>query len=325
MRKLRNWVVAIVAGVLILVLLSGCPKPQDPWPEGSGLKVLASFAPLHCFALNVAGNDATVLPLMTERGPHHFSDSPQDVLKLKRAEIFLINGLELDNAVAKRMVRAGGNRDVRVFAAAESLPKEKLREGVCNCAKDGDDDHHDHAHGKYDPHVWLGIPEAIHMVEQINAAFKQEDPAHGDAYRQRTEDYVSRLKKLQVDGVEMLKTKKERKIVSFHDSLHYFCRTFDLTVVDSIEIAAGTEPGSKKLTDLVNLCQKENVRFIAVEPQYPSNTSAKTILTELRKMGIEAEFVEIDPLETAAAGDLTTDFYERKMRENLRNLADKLK
>ena len=33
----------------------------------------------------------------------------------------------------------------------------------------------------------------------------------------------------------------------------------------------------------------------------------------------------VDPLETARPDELNAEYYERKMRENIRNLADKLK
>jgi hypothetical protein len=46
------------------------------------------------------------------------------------------------------------------------------------------------------------------------------------------------------------------------------------------------------------------------------------VLRELQLKGVEnPEFVELDPLETADAGDLTPDFYERRLRANLDNLA----
>jgi len=321
---------ARLAGVILLagctiVALTGCPGSRDPWPEGNGKRILTSFAPLHCFAMNVVGDDGTVLSLMTNHGPHGYSDSPADALKLRRADLFLINGLELDNTIARKLVKSSGNKNLRLVPVGECIPEKQLLEGGCHCNHDEDSGKkHDHDHGK-DPHVWLGIPEAIRMVEKIRDELKAIDPANAPKYDSRTSTYVERLKALQAEGREMLKDKKERKIVTFHDSLQYFARTFDLKVVDVIEIAPGSEPGTFKMNELIKTCEAEGVRLIAVEPQYPSNTAAKTILKELRARGIQAEFVEIDPLETARSEELDADFYETKMRQNLKNLAEKLK
>jgi zinc transport system substrate-binding protein len=130
---------------------------------------------------------------------------------------------------------------------------------------------------------------------------------------------------LLAEGRGMLEGKRERKLLAFHDSLKYFARAFNLEIVDSIEAAPGSEPDAKTLSELVKKCRESRVRHIAVEPQYDSNTSAKTILRELKSKGIEAEFVTVDPIETASTGELNAEFYEKRMRENLSRLAEKLK
>jgi zinc transport system substrate-binding protein len=308
-----------------LLVVSGCSKPVDPWPEGPGPRVVTSFAPIHCFALNVAGTDAVVKTIMTDRGPHHFNSTPRDIKLVDRANLFLINGLQLDNGIAEKMLKGGRNSSLKLVEVAGAIPQKDLREGGCTCEHDGDEDH-DHDHGKFDPHVWLGIPEAIHMVGSIRDELKRVDPEHAAGYDRRANAYIEKLNHLLADGRELLKDKKERKLVSFHDSLFYFSRSFNLEIVDSIEITAGAEPGGKKLKQLLETCQKNGVRLIAVEPQYDTSTSAKTLRENLKAKGVDAEFIEIDPIETAKADDLDhADYYEKTMRWNLKNLADKLK
>src|SRR5262249_12500631 len=124
------------------------------------------------------------------------------------------------------------------------------------------------------------------------------------------------------DGVEMLKNKKDRRIISFHDSLEYFAKEFGVEIVGVIEMP-GQEPGSKEMSKLVDKCLKEDVRIIAVEPQYPE-ASATAIKNALKDKGKTAVLVEIDPLETAEPKDLSAGLYVAKMRENLKNLADNL-
>ena len=85
-------------------------------------------------------------------------------------------------------------------------------------------------------------------------------------------------------------------------------------------------PGAKKLKSVVDACKKNQARIIAVEPQYASRTSAaKAIIDELKRAGIDGVIIEIDPLETANPEDLRPDYYERKMRANIENLARVLK
>lgn len=324
MRKLRALALVILIGLTaILAALPGCSKVADPWPQKQGPRVLASFAPIYCFALNVAGEDASVLCVMASSGPHEFDPSARDAVAVKRADLFLINGLDLDDEIARKMTRGAKRAEVKIVSLSSAIPEKQLLEGTCNCggehAKDEDPNHVHH-----DPHVWMGIREAIEMVDKIRDELKEKDPAHAAGYEKRATEYVARLSKLHAEGLEMLKGKKNRKILSFHDSLRYFARSFDLEIVDSIEASPGSEPDAKTLQELVKTCREKDVRVIAVEPQYDANTSAKTILRELRNKKIEASFVTIDPMETALGYQLNADLYESKMRENLRLLAEKL-
>ena len=325
MRSLR-----VVGGLVVAVglILAGCSTGPDVWGPQPGPRVLAYFPPLYSLAASVAGPDAQVRSLITHVGPHHFEPAARDARALAKADLFLTIGLGLDDGVAKKLASSAGNKSLKLLALGESLPKTSLREGGCSCghAHAAGEKHEDGEHHvEYDPHVWLGVPEAMLMVTAIRDQLVMIDPAHSEGYAARAAETSAKLAKLQADGQAMLAAKKEKpKVISFHDSMFYFARSFGIEVVDSIE-APGQEPSPQKLKKLVEACQKHGVRLIAVEPQYPSNTSARVLLEELKRAGIDAAFVELDPLETADANELTADYYERKTRENLANLLRALK
>src|SRR5262245_49770549 len=206
--------IPLLAGLglaLAVAVLPGCSGPPDPWPEKPGPRVLTSFTPLYCFALNVAGDDASVLCASTDTGVHHFDPSPQQAMALRRADIFLINGLDLDNDAAKKMAKSSRNRDLRIIEVAKAIPTSELREGMCTCGHEhGEAEKNDPNHVHYDPHVWLGIPKAIKMVEKICDVLKEKDPEHAKGYDERAATYIERLKALQEEGKLMLAAKKDR-------------------------------------------------------------------------------------------------------------------
>jgi zinc transport system substrate-binding protein len=327
MRSLRILLCGAVAVALgaAVFLTPGCGGTAGPWDEAQpGPKVLAFFPPLYSFAAAVAGPDAQVLPLLTTKGPHDYEFKHADARKLARADLFLVNGLELDDPVADKLAQTSGNKTLRVVRLGESIPKDTLLEGgIC---------HHDHADGKnephhhgHDPHVWLGIAEAAVMVEAIRDELTKLDPDHAAGYASRAKAFTDRLLALQEEGKKLLAGKAEKaRVMTQHDAMRYFARSFGIEVVDSIELP-GKEPSAKRLAELVELCAKSNVRLIAVEPQYSARTGAQPVLTELKRKGIDAAFVELDPMETADPADLTADFYVTKVRQNLDNLAKALK
>lgn len=308
--------------LIAVAIASGCTAPKDPWSEKPGPKVLAYFPALYGLAAPVAGGDAQVVSLLQAVGPHHFDPTARDALALKRADLFLTNGLGLDNDVAGKLAKTAHNPSLKYVALGEQLPKESLREGGCDCGHSHAG--HEHEHG-YDPHVWLGIPEAVRFTEVIADELSRSDPAHAAGYQARAAVAIERLNKMLDEGKAMLAAKSEKpRLITFHDSLQYFARAFGIEIADTIE-APGQEPSPKKLAKLVAVCRDKGVRLIAVEPQYPSHNSARVLLEELRRHGIDAAFVEIDPMETVAPGDLTPDYYERTTRANVARLAGALK
>jgi ABC-type Zn uptake system ZnuABC Zn-binding protein ZnuA len=324
MRKSGFWMGVIRVLGAAAIGLAGCSAGGDPWAERPGPKVLAFFPPIYSLAATVAGDDAQVLSLLTSRGPHDYEPRPSDARKLRRAALFLVNGLELDDLMAAKLAETTSNKHLRVVKLGERIPKESLLEaGLCTDPSHNHD--HAHSHGTHDPHVWLGVPEAIHMAEAIRDELTQLDPQHADGYKQRTAALTDRLRKLQAEGQALLKAKKEKaRMLTHHDALRYFARSFGAEVAGAIEMP-GREPSAKRLNELVDLCKKEKVRLIAVEPQYPSHTGAQALLRELQRKDVpDAAFVELDTLETADPADLTPDFLERKLRANLDNLVKAL-
>ena len=301
------------------IALAGCSKATDPWENvpGGPTRVLVTIPPLYSLAKNVAGDDAAVLCLLGSKGPHGYEPVAADSLKAKKADVFFAIGLGLDEFTGK-IVNSSGNKKVKVVEVGEqagAIKEEKDdKEG-----KSG----HDHHHGDSDPHVWLGIPESIKMVNAIRDSLQEIDPKNKDGYAKRAAAYVKELEKLLADGKAELKIKKNKKLIATHESLRYFGKSFGLEILDSIQPRPGIEADSAKMTSLAKLMKEKDVRVIATEPQYPHNL-AEILKANLAKQKVEVKLVEIDPLETAPADELDAGYYVKKMRDNITNLAKAL-
>jgi ABC-type Zn uptake system ZnuABC Zn-binding protein ZnuA len=308
-------------------LMTGCQKggSADPWESAHGRpKVLVSFAPLYSFASSVAGPDADVKCLLTTTGPHNEGDATTQQINLARGcDVFIINGLGLEdeaNGISSKLEKTAANPKWNVLNLGSKLDKKLLLDAE---EEAGEEHGHDHHHGAHDPHVWLSIPCAKAMVEAIRDELMKLDPAHEKGYATRAVAYLEKLDRLEAEGKAMLANKKERRILSFHESLSYFAKSYGLEIAGAIEVNPGHEPTPDKLNQIIKMCQDPNkpVRVIAVEPQFPTRTSANAIRSALLGKKIEAEFAEVDPLETCAEADLKPELYDDVMRRNLKELA----
>jgi ABC-type Zn uptake system ZnuABC Zn-binding protein ZnuA len=283
--------------------------------------VLTSFAPLYCFALNVAGEDAAVKPLLTSRGPHDYPYDPKDLMWLQKADLFLVNGLNLDD-FATKLARNSGNRGLRLAKVGEAAVPKSDRPQL-------NVEHGDHVHSGDDPHVWVGLPEAQKMVDQIAAELSAIDPAHKANYERRAKEYKEKLEKIYQEGLKELSAFKpeEKRIVTTHDAFQYFARAMGVEIVGYIQPRAGHGIDSKDLKELVEKCKGKVVRVITTEPQFPSN-DAQALLKEVSaKLTDQPKPVlaELDPLETANDADLNGGWFETKMAENIANLVKAFK
>ena len=308
MKSARALALPLGLGAVVSALVLGCTGGPDGWPDRPGPKVVASFPPVASIALAVAGPDAVVLPVMSGQSPHGGEPKPGELRLLRRADLFVINGLGLDDRLATKVAATAG-RPVRVVNLGAGIdPKDLLDGGACE--HEGHD-HAAHDHGaegdNTDPHAWLGLK-------------------HARTFAAKLAGELAGLDALQADGAALLKDKKDRKFLPFHASMAYFAQSFGLTMVDPIQTVPGQEPTPKKLDEIVKTCLDQKVRVIAVEPQFSAQSSAKRIRDELTRRGLaDVVMVELDPLETCPAGELSGDWYAAKMRANVVALAGALK
>lgn len=317
---------SVLIGFLTLIPISGCTPARDPFlPIKPGqLRVLTSFPPIYCFAANVAGDHGKVLCLLTTTGPHDYQATPLDSIKVAKADVFLVNGLGIDEFVTKPA--ADARKKKVVFKVGEALEDSKLIH-----LEDGERKHL-HAdgtfceHGEHDPHVWLGPPHAQDMVAAIAKKLGELRPEHAHAFADNAAAYNKKLQELHAYGLEKFKAKQNRRVIVTHDFLRYFAQAYPIEIAGSIQPRPGLEADAGQLAKLVKLCKEKDVRVIVVEPQY-SKGAAESLQQHLKGQGIDVRLAEFDPLETAAAGaDGNPDpgLYVRRMQENIDNLVKAL-
>jgi zinc transport system substrate-binding protein len=326
---LRHTLRLIPLALVIGLVFAGCKRTTTgQWPAKEGPKVAVSFAPLYCFTANITGDRGTVKSVLSTQGPHHADTSIQERVLLEEADLFVFNGLGLDDAFAQKLKSSTSNGKLKMLDLGKKLEADKETHGLLlgpdgiPCEHEG----HDHAHHDHDPHMWLSPVIAGKMVEEIRYSLRGLEPDQKEMYDRNAAAYQAKLKAILDDGKAMLKGKTQRSFVTAHGSMQYFAKDFGLTIAGSLQARAGEEPSPTELKALIEKCLKETVTVIAVEPQYATHSSPKLLKEALEAGGLkDVAIIEVDPLETATATELTPDWYERKMRANLGNLAKVLK
>ena len=342
---MRRPYLLLLLGIPFFAPLKGCSQAPDFWEEAkpNQKRVLVSFPPLYAITHAIAGDDAYVLSMLTGKGPHDYDGSATDVLMLNKADLLIYNGLTLDDVFVDRMLKAHRNKSLAVLNVGDVLEKkdherdeinEKLKDKLPDLLlhSGGEEHAHEggekHQHGTHDPHVWLGPEQTMVMTEIIAAKLGEIDPAHRKDYEKRADKFIEELQKLEADGKDAFKNKKHKNIITMHEAFQYFAEGFGVKIVGTIQVKPGTDPDPAKMKELIELCKKNDVKVIAIEPQY-SPAPAESLQRSLKAKGLEVAIVELDPLETVDRSNgksaiPISDYYLKKMRENIAALAKAL-
>jgi len=223
------------------------------------LNVVASNSIVADWVRNIAGDHVELTVLVgPDADVHTFEPSPADDVVLNKADIIFEIGLGFEHWMDK-LYKASASHAKRVILTNHVVvePLTILKLGRLH----GEDT---------DPHVWHNVRYVMGMVKRINTALKLADPVHGPMYDQKTQSYLQQLEKL--DGWIMRETSQipsaERKLVTNHDSLGYFCERYHFQLVGAAFNSATTEaedPSAKDMAELIFKIKTSRVGVVFAE------------------------------------------------------------
>ena len=280
---------------LALCLLTGISYGENQSPKK--LNVLATFAPIQCFAANVCGDAAQVSVLLPPAsGPHNYAFSPNDIRKLGSADVVIENGLGLETWLEKG-VKTAGKKDLLIVDTSKGIsPITEADSGQT---------------GSPNPHIWLSPVCAMKQVENIRDALSSRDPGNAEAYRRNADRYLENLKKLDSEIRQETGLLQNKNFVTLHDAFPYFAREYGLRIAATFETSPDQLPLPKKLEQIRTLLASHEVAALLAESSYNSKP-LEVVAREFNR-----PVVQMDSMET---GEGDPSFYERAMRSNMSKL-----
>jgi len=273
-----------------------------PSPLPGALPVVTTTTLLADMVRQVGGAHVSVTSLVPKGGDvHTFDPRPSQAWGLSGARLVIANGLGLDDWLTQLAADVG--TDGPVVLLGEDLP------GAAYIVDDG----------QTNPHLWLDVANAELYVDRIEASLAAADPANAAAYRAGHDAYRARLGELDAWARAQLAAlpAANRRIVSYHDALPYFCRAYGLIVVGNVVAAPGQDPSAGEIRTLIDAMRSNGVRAIFSEAQF-SPELARTIASE-------AGAVVVSDLYTDTLGDSPVDTYEGVVRWDVGQFAEALR
>jgi ABC-type Zn uptake system ZnuABC Zn-binding protein ZnuA len=248
---------------------SGDGAPSAALPEGA-LSVVVSDPPLADLVARVAGPDVgvtSVVPMGADG--HTYEPRPEDARTLAAADVYIENGMNLNNVVSS-FAFSNYPSGTPHYALAEVIPAAEV------IATDTAEEiaAHGHAH-KFNAHFWPDPVYAQAYVNRIGEVMAEVDPANATGYQERADALVAEIEGLNVAFASAIATIPEanRKMVVYHDSWSYFGRRYGLPVVGAIQPTDFSEPSAEELRRTI-----DEVRAAAVPAFFGSEVFPSDVL-----------------------------------------------
>lgn len=256
----------------IFIVLAGLLFASQPVFAGEPLKIVTTTSVLASLAQEIAGDHAEVFYVASpKRDIHKVTPTPKDVLKTRKADVFIYHGLQAEpwllpllNAVGKNAFLEVGGNSIDASKGIEPLevPSEVTR-------LEGDI----HPHGN--PHYWVDPHQAQKMATTITKGLSRIRPSEAAFFQKQNEAFQAKLEGKLSDWSRRMQPFKGTPVVTYHRSWSYFAKAFDLEVVGEIEPKPGIPVTSKHLGELKSQMKTREVKLILIEPHQKQKIATK--------------------------------------------------
>lgn len=287
--------------------------------------ILCTTFPIYQLTRHVVeGRDAVAVDLLLPAAlgcPHDYALTPQDMQRLARAEVLIVNGHGMEEFLGAPLEKANA-RLVVIDSSAGIKDVLRYAGGGDHHGEGGEHDHghgdahgdgHHHHHSGVNPHLFASPRQAARLSLNIAAELSKLDPDGAAVYYRNAQAYSQRLNALADEFSALAKRLANNRIVQPHGVMDYLARDMGLEIV-AVTQPHGQEPSAAEMLELVGTIRAKKAGAVFTEPQY----SDKVGRTLAKETGVAT--VVFDP---AASGPdkAPLDYYEKTMRTNLQTIS----
>ena len=235
------------------------------------VKVVASIKPIHSLASYLM--DGIGKPDLIVDGyasPHVFAMKPSHAKMLQEADIIFWVGEDLENFLVKPLSSIAKKAEKIELMEIKGLEILKFRERNIFDDHDhdehGHDDHEGHAHGEFDPHIWLDPVNAKVILKEMAEHLIENDEKNSATYKKNLAKALKDIDKLIKDTKSELN--KSVASIVFHDAYQYFEERFNVNILGAFTVNTDVMPGAEQLAEIREIIEHDKVACVFSEPQF---------------------------------------------------------
>ena len=337
---------AIFGLVLVVGLLAFLVLNREKFEQKKYSVVSTSF-PGYDFARAVTKNTNISTKMLVKPGAetHTYEPTPQDIIDIKNADMFIYVGGDSDTWVEK-ILKDVDTKKIHVVKLVDlvSTVNEEIVEGMEDEDEHDHDHNHDHAkhdhnhdhdhdHADYDheshehkhehnekeegpeidEHVWTSPKKAMEIVKKIAEVASEIDAEEKTKINDNTEKYVAEIAQVDKDLHQAIDGKISEIVVADRFPFRYFADEFGLKYAAAFSgCSEQTEASAKTISFLINKVKQDKIKKI-YKIELSNGKIAETVSKDTG-----AEFLELHSAHNVTADDFSKGVtYVDLMKRNL--------
>ena len=338
---------AIFGLVLVVGLLAFLVLNREKFEQKKYSVVSTSF-PGYDFARAVTKNTNISTKMLVKPGAetHTYEPTPQDIIDIKNADMFIYVGGDSDTWVEKILkdVDAKKTHVVKLVDLVSTV-EEEIVEGMEDEDEHDHEHHHDHDHDGHDhkhdydhdheshehkhdhdeeeegpeidEHVWTSPKKAMEIVKKIAEVASEIDVDEKTKINDNAEKYVAEIAQVDKDLHQTIDGKISEIVVADRFPFRYFADEFGLKYAAAFSgCSEQTEASAKTISFLINKVKQEKIKKI-YKIELSNGKIAETVSKDTG-----AEVLELHSAHNVTAEDFSRDVtYVDLMKRNLAALS----
>ncbi|OFV83435.1 MAG: hypothetical protein A2Y78_10285 [Acidobacteria bacterium RBG_13_68_16] len=240
-------------------------------PAQAKLRVVTSLQDFASIAEAIGGDRVETFALAKGYQDPHFVDAkPSFILKLSRADLLIVAGLELEIGYLPPLIDQSRNGRIHpgspgyLDASIGCNVLQRPTQAVTRAMGD--------VHPYGNPHYWTDPENGRIVARAIAGRLGELDPEGKAAYEANLSTFEARLTEKEREWQAKMAPFAGTRIVTFHESWPNLARYFKLDIVGTVEPKPGIPPSPSHTLEIINLITAQKVPVILVEPYFDTKT-----------------------------------------------------
>jgi zinc/manganese transport system substrate-binding protein len=238
------------------------------------LNVVATTSDIHALVAIVAGDKVNLSQIARgTQDPHFIEAKPSYMVKMRDADLIVVNGLELEIGWLPTLIKGARNPKVNQNSdgffdlGAQITPMNKPTGKLTRAMGD--------IHPEGNPHFTLDPVRMSDLAIKLADKLAAMDTKNKDFYISNAKNHQNETAKKIKDWQARIKKSGITSVVTYHPSMNYFMDRFGINVATHLEAKPGIPPTAQHILSVIETMKKQTVKLILIDSFFDTKVAER--------------------------------------------------